>query len=306
MNAAPGPPPHLVPVAEARAAHDRETAALSGPGEPVAEVREVVAPGPRGPIPIRIVRPEGAGPLPLVAYAHGGGWMLGTLNAFEPLCRALANASGAVIAIIDYRLAPEHPFPAAADDVDAALRWLAANAAELGADARRLAIAGDSAGGNLATVTARRLRDEGGPELRLQALIYPVCDYSFDTPSYRENSVGVGLSTASMERFWESYLQGADGTQPDASPLRAELAGLPPALVLTVPADVLRDEGEAYARALAQAGVPVTVLRYDGAVHGFFRWLAVTELSRRAVADVGAALREALAEELLSPASPGA
>ncbi len=274
MNAAPGPPPHLVPVAEARAAHDRETAALSGPGEPVAEVREVVAPGPGGPIPIRIVRPEGAGPLPLVAYAHGGGWMLGTLNAFEPLCRALANASGAVIAIIDYRLAPEHPFPAAADDVDAAVRWLAAHAAELGADARRLAIAGDSAGGNLATVTARRLRDEGGPELRFQALIYPVCDYSFDTPSYRENSVGVGLSTASMERFWESYLQGADGTQPDASPLRADLAGLPPALVLTVPADVLRDEGEAYARALAQAGVPVTVLRYDGAVHGFFRWLA--------------------------------
>ena len=306
MNAAPGPPPHLVPVAEARAAHDRETTALSGPAEPVAEVREVVAPGPGGPIPIRIVRPEGAGPLPLVAYAHGGGWMLGTLNAFEPLCRALANASGAVIAIIDYRLAPEHPFPAAADDVVRPCAGWPTHAAELGADARRLAIAGDSAGGNLATVTARRLRDEGGPDLRFQALIYPVCDYSFDTPSYRENSVGVGLSTASMERFWESYLQGADGTQPDASPLRADLAGLPPALVLTVPADVLRDEGEAYARALAQAGVPVTVLRYDGAVHGFFRWLARTELSRRAVAEVGAALREALAEELLSPASPGA
>ena len=150
MEAAPGPPAHLVPVAQARAAHEAESVALGGPGEPVAEVRDVTAPGPGGPIPIRVFRPAGDGPLALVAYLHGGGWMLGSLTAFEPLCRALANASGAVIACVDYRLAPEHPFPAAADDARAAVRWLAAGAAELGADPHRLGIAGDSAGANLA------------------------------------------------------------------------------------------------------------------------------------------------------------
>jgi acetyl esterase len=295
MEARPGPPAHLVPVAQARAAHDAESAALGGLGEPVAEVREVVAPGPGGPIPMRVFRPPGEGSPALVAYFHGGGWMLGSLDAFEPLCRALAHASGAVIACVDYRLAPEHPFPAAADDARAAVRWLCANAADLGADPRRLGIAGDSAGGNLATVTARRLRDEGDASLRFQALVYPVCDSALSTPSYRENAVGLGLTAASMKRFWELYLDGADGTQPDASPLRAELAGLPPAFVLTVGADVLRDEGEAYARALARAGVPVTVSRYDGAVHGFFRWLARSGLARQAVAEVGAALRGGLA-----------
>jgi acetyl esterase len=307
MEAAPGPPAHLVPVAQARAAHEAESVALGGPCEPVAEVRDVTAPGPGGPIPIRVFRPAGDGPLALVAYLHGGGWTLGSLTAFEPLCRALANASGAVIACVDYRLAPEHPFPAAADDARAAVRWLAAGAAELGADPQRLGIAGDSAGANLATVTARRLRDDarsgdevsgrgrGGPPLRFQALVYPVCDGALNTPSYSENAVGFGLTAESMKRFWDLYLQGADGTQPDASPLRAELAGLPPAFVLTVAADVLRDEGEAYARALARAGVPVTLSRYDDAVHGFFRWLARAEPSRRAVAEVGAALRAGLA-----------
>jgi acetyl esterase len=298
IEAAPGPPAHLVPVEQARAAHDRETAVMSGPGEQVAEVRELELPGPGGAIRIRLFRPLGTDDddaLPLVAYLHGGGWVLGTLDAFDPLCRALANASGALIASIDYRLAPEHPFPAAPDDARAALRWLAAHAGELGGDPARLAIAGDSAGGNLASVTARRLRDEGGPALRMQALIYPVCDSALNTPSYRENTVGFGLSAQSMKRYWDLYLDGADGRHPDASPLRAgDLAGLPPAYVLTVRHDVLRDEGEAYARALQDAGVPVTLRRYDGAVHGFFRWLAKAELARRAVADVGAALRSGL------------
>ena len=302
MEAAPGSPAHLVPVAQARAAHDRETAVMSGPGEEVAEVRELELPGPGGAIRVRLFRPlaaneaRGDGALPLVAYLHGGGWVMGTLDAFDPLCRALANASGALIASIDYRLAPEHPFPAAPDDARAAVRWLAANAADLGADPARLAIAGDSAGGNLATVTARRLRDDGGPALRIQALIYPVCDSALNTPSYRENTIGFGLSAESMKRYWELYLDGADGRQPDASPLQAgDLAGLPPAFVLTVRCDVLRDEGEAYARALQDAGVAVTLRRYDGAVHGFFRWLAKAELARRAVAEVGAALRAGLA-----------
>jgi acetyl esterase/lipase len=300
IEAAPGPPAHLVPVAQARAAHSRETALMSGPGEPVAQVRDVELPGPGGAIRVRLFLPlaerRGDGPPPLVAYAHGGGWVVGSVDAFDPLCRALANASGALIASIEYRLAPEHPFPAAPEDVRAAVRWLATRADELGTDPARLAVAGDSAGANLATVTARRLRDDGGPQLRMQALIYPVCDSALNTPSYRENGSGFGLSAESMKRYWELYLDGADGRHPDASPLQAgDLAGLPPAYVLTVCSDVLRDEGEAYARALEAAGVPVTLRRYDGAVHGFFRWLAKAELSRRAVADVGAALRAGLA-----------
>ena len=298
MEAAPGPPAHLVPIAQARAAHELETAEMSGPGERVAEVRELEAPGPGGPIRVRLFRPlePRDGPLPLVAYLHGGGWAVGSLDSFDPLCRALANASGALVASIDYRLAPEHPFPAAPEDARAAVRWLAAQAGEIGADPARLAIAGDSAGGNLAAVTARRLRDEGGPPLRFQALIYPVCDSALNTPSYREEGSGFGLTAEGMKRYWEVYLDGADGRHPDASPLRAgDLAGLPPAFVLTVRHDVLCDEGETYARALEAAGVPVTLSRYDGAVHGFFRWLARAELARRAVAEAGGALRAGLA-----------
>jgi acetyl esterase len=302
MEAADEPPAHLVPIAQARAAHERETAVMSGPGEEVADVRDIEAPGPGGPITVRLFRPleERAagrgGRLPLVAYLHGGGWAVGTLDAFDPVCRALANASGALIASIGYRLAPEHPFPAAPDDARAAVRWLAAQAEELGGDPARLGIAGDSAGGNLAAVTARRLRDEGGPPLRFQALVYPVCDSALNTPSYRDNGAGFGLSAASMKRYWELYLDGADGRHPDASPLQAgDLGGLPPAYVLTVRHDVLCDEAEAYARALEAAGVPVTLSRYDGAVHGFFRWLAKAEIARRAVAEAGAALRAGLA-----------
>jgi acetyl esterase len=296
MAAAPGPPAHLVPLDQARAAHERESVVLGGPGEEVESVRDFTVPGPGGPIPVRVFRPGGDGPLPVVAYAHGGGWAVGGLDAFGPVCRALANAAGAIVASIDYRLAPEHPFPAGLDDVRAAVRWLAANARELDGDPDRMAVAGDSAGANLATVTARRLRDEGGPALRFQALVYPVCDSALNTPSYRESADGFGLSALGMKRYWEWYLDGADGRHPDASPLQADdLSGLPPAFILTVRDDVLRDEGEAYARALEAAGVPVTLRRYDGAVHGFLRWLAKAKISRRAVADVGAALREALA-----------
>jgi len=296
MNANPDPPGSFPPVELARATHDLETAELSGPGPRVAEVRDLEVPGPGGPIPVRVFRPEGTGPLALAAYLHGGGWVMGSLDGFDPLCRALANESGAVVASIDYRLAPEHPFPAAPDDARAALRWLHEHAAELGADPGRMGVAGDSAGANLATVAARRLRDEGDSPLRFQALVYPVTDSALNTPSYRESSEGFGLSAASMKRFWELYLNGADGRRPDASPLQAEdLSGLPPAFVLTVRDDVLRDEGEAYAAALEAAGVPVTLRRYDGAIHGFFRWIARTEISRRAVAEVGAALRTALA-----------
>ena len=299
MLAVDGPPAHEVPIEQARAGHEAESEHLSGPGEPVADVRDLTVPSPQGEIPVRVYRPANAGdasPPPVVAYAHGGGWMVGSIESFDTVVRALTNASGAIVASIGYRLAPEHPFPAGLDDVRAAVRWLVANARELDGDPDRVAVAGDSAGGNLATVTARRLRDEGGPALRFQALVYPVCDSALNTPSYRECGSGFGLSALSMKRYWEWYLDGADGRAPDASPLQADdLSGLPPAFILTVRDDVLRDEGEAYARALEAAGVPVTLRRYDGAVHGFFRWLAQAEISRRAVAEVAAALREGLA-----------
>jgi acetyl esterase len=297
INAQPQVPPEQVSVADARAAHAEESERLGGAGEAVAEVRDLAIPGPAGDIPARAYRPEPGGERPgVVAYFHGGGWCLGTLDSFDAACRALANAAAAVVASVDYRLAPESPFPAAVEDAEAAVRWLAAHAGELGADPGRLAVAGDSAGGNLATIVARRLRDAGGPPVRFQALIYPALDAGLDTPSYRENAEGYGLTAASMRRWWEVYLNGADGLQPDASPVRAgDLAGLPPTFVLTVDKDPLRDEGEAYARALEAAGVPVTLRRYDGAIHGFFRWQAASRLSRAAVAEVGAALRAALA-----------
>jgi acetyl esterase len=290
INAAPGPPAHEMPVADARAAHSDEAKRLCGLGEPVAEVRDLRA----GDLPVRMYRPEGDGSLPAVAYLHGGGWMMGTLDSYDSLLRALANASGAIVAAVDYRLSPEHRFPAALDDSLAAIRWLAAHAEELGGDGGRLAVAGDSAGGNLAAVAARRLRGE--LSLRAQILVYPVTDAHFETASYRAFGEGHGLSSASMRRFWRLYLDGADPRHPDASPLRAEdLAGLPPAYVITAEEDVLRDEGEAYAHALSAAGVPTELVRWPGTIHGFFRWLAVAPAAREAVETVGARLRGALA-----------
>jgi acetyl esterase len=288
MNAALGPPAHEIAVEDARTAHSEETVRLCGEGEPVAEVRELRV----GDVPVRTFRPEGEGPFPVVAYLHGGGWMMGTLDSYDAPLRALANASGAIVSGVDYRLSPEHRYPAALEDSLAAIRWLAANAGELGGDGGRLAVAGDSAGGNLAAVAARRLRWA----VRFQALIYPVIEPAFDTPSYRAFAEGHGLSRASMQRFWRLYLDGADPADPDASPLRAnDLAGVAPAFVLTAEEDVLRDEGEAYAAALRDAGVPVELVRWPGTIHGFFRWLAATPAAREAIVAVGARLRSALA-----------
>ncbi len=283
-----------IPVDQARAGHENETRVLSGPGEEVAEVRDVEVDSPRGPIPVRVYRPGEEGPLPLVVYVHGGGWMLGSIDSFDTVVRALANASGAIVASVGYRLAPEHPFPAGLEDCLCAVRWLHANAGDLGADPARMAIAGDSAGGNLGTVVARRLRDE--VPLRMQVLIYPATDAGCNTSSYGEFGTGHGITAATMQRSWNLYLDGADGLDPDASPLRSgDLEGSPPALVVTAEFDPLRDEGEAYAAALRDAGVPVESRRVEGTVHGFWRWLAAADVSRRTVAEVGAALREALA-----------
>ena len=286
MSAPPAPPSEEVPVAAMRAAHVAEAERLSGPGEPVADVRDVLLPGPGGDVPVRLFAPEDAHGL--VVYIHGGGWVMGSLETFNAPLRALANASGAMIAAVDYRLSPEHVFPAALDDCLAAIRRLAADH-----EGTPLAVAGDSAGGNLATVCARRLRGE--LDLRLQALIYPVTDSRLNLPSHREFGGEYGLTAATLRRMWGFYLGDADGSQPDASPLRADdLAGVAPAFVLTAEADVLRDEGEAYAEALRAAGVPVELVRWPGVIHGFFRWLAAAEPAREAIDAVAGRLRSAL------------
>jgi acetyl esterase len=293
MLAAPGPPVHEIPIEQARAIDKLESEELCGSGPEVAEVRDLVVPSAGGEIPVRVYRPEGDGPRPIVVWLHGGGWALGSIDTFDAPMRALTNAAQAIVVSVGYRLAPEHPFPAAVQDALAAVRWAAARGSELGGDPGRLAVGGDSAGGNLAAVVARRLR--GKLDLRLQVLIYPVTDGGVNMPSFREFGERYGLTAAAMRRFWEIYLDGMDSSDPDASPLRApDLAGVPPAYVLTAERDVLRDEGEAYAAALEAAGVPVTLKRWPGTIHGFFRWLAVTDAAGEAIAEVGARLRSAL------------
>jgi len=279
------------PVATARADMERDTPGLCGAGEELASVRDVTVPGPAGPVPVRLYRPDVAGPLAVVVHFHGGGWVLGSLDTHDALCRALANAAGALVAAVDYRLAPEHPFPAALEDSLAATRWLLEHAVEHGGDATRLAVVGDSAGGNLAAVVARRMRDH----VAYQVLVYPVADGRLATRSYADFAQGWGLTAAGMSHFWRLYLDGGSAQDPDVSPVHAtDLAGAPPALVLTADHDVLRDEGIAYAEALRAAGVPVEHREYAGTVHGFWRWIARTGLAREAVQDAAAALRRAL------------
>jgi acetyl esterase len=291
MNAAPGPPAHEVPVAEARAAHAAETERLCGPAEPVAGGRDATVRGAGGDVHIRILVPDA--PVGVVAYIHGGGWMMGTVASYEAPLSRLANAAGAIVAAVEYRLSPEHAFPAALDDCLAAIRWIAAEF-----EGEPLALAGDSAGGNLAAVCALRLRGE--LDVRLQALVYPVTDAALNRPSHRQFGSDHGFSTAQLRRCWRFYLGGADGGQPDASPLRADLAGAAPAYVLTAEQDILRDEGEAYAAALEAAGVRVELVRWPGTIHGFFRWLAVSAAARDAVDAVGGALRRALSATVAS------
>jgi len=274
MAQAGAPPLHEQTPAMAREAMAAAGAAMGGDPPRVARVDDLQASGPAGPIPLRAYYPDGAGPFGALVYFHGGGWVIGSIETHDSLCRALANTTGWAVFSVEYRLAPEHKYPAAADDAYAATAWVAAQARTLGVDAARVAVAGDSAGGNLAAVVAQMARDRGGPRLRAQALIYPVTDYDFTTPSYGANADGYLLTQDAMRWFWDHYLADArQGSEPYASPLRArDLHGLPPALVLTAEFDPLRDEGEAYAAALRRAGVPVDQHRYDGLIHGFFQF----------------------------------
>ena len=253
-------------------------------------------PGPGGTIPIRVYRPSGDDNLPAVVFFHGGGWIMGSVETHDAYCRALTNAAGMVVVSVDYRLAPEHKFPAGAEDAFAATGWVVENGFELGIDPQRIALAGDSAGGNLAAAVTLMGRDRGTPQPTFQALIYPVTNHDFDTASYHENADGYHLTRSGMMWGWRHYLEKVeDGHSPYASPLRADdLQGLPPALVITAQFDPLRDEGEAYAEKLRAGGVPVTLRRYDGMIHGFARRLGLLTRADEALHEVATSLRAGL------------
>jgi acetyl esterase len=279
------PPLHTLSVAEARA----QFAARAIPGLRTPEIARVVnrdMQGPGGSLGLRIYTPLGNGPFPLMLFFHGSGFVVCSLDTHDGMCRNLCAGTGCVVVSVDYRLAPEAKFPAATDDCLAATRWAVANAAALDTDPGRVVVAGDSAGGNLAAVTALRIRDEGGPPLLGQLLIYPVTDY-YDpgTPSMTENADGYGLTRAGMIWFWDHYLADArDGANPYASPLRTQdLGGLPPALVVTAEYDPLRDEGAYYAERLRQANVPTLLKQWDGMNHGFFFWPGVVDRATAAM-----------------------
>jgi acetyl esterase len=281
---------------EARESMRSRTAAL-GPFEDVAAVADHRVPVPGGEITVRVYSPGGRAPHPALVYYHGGGWVIGDLYTHDGLCRSLTNAARCAVVSVDYRLAPESKYPVAAEDSYAALRWVVANAARLGIDPRRVAVGGDSAGGNLATVVALMAREREGPALVHQILIYPVTDHDFNTASYLENATGYLLTREGMRWFWTHYLaREAQGREPHASPLRApSLVGLPPALVITAEHDPLRDEGEAYAARLRDAGVPVTLTRYAGMIHGFIRMTRILDKARTALDEIADSLQKAFA-----------
>jgi acetyl esterase len=290
-------PPRLytMTIDEARAADVASAVASAGPREQVAGVTDRQIPGPAGNLPIRIYRPAGPSPWPALVYFYGGGWSLGTLDTCDGVCRALTNAARCVSVAVSYRLAPEHKFPAAVQDCYAGASWVAAHAAELGVDAGRIAVGGDSSGGNLAAAVTLLARDRGGPGFVHQLLVYPNTDYQAGTDSMRDMADSPFFNPTAVDWYWGLYLSSpADGANPLASPLRAaDLRGLPPATVITAEYDPLRDEGERYAARLAEAGVPVELTRYDGVPHAFFTMIGVLDAARAAVAAAASRLRAA-------------
>lgn len=264
-----------------------------GPPEPVKDSQDRTIPGPAGELPIRIYTPLGDAPRGALVFFHGGGWVIGSVATHDGLCRALANAGQCLVVSVEYRLSPEHPYPAAAEDAYAATRWVSEHAAELKVEPSRIGVAGDSAGGNLAAVVALMARDRGGPSLACQVLIYPITDSDLDTPSYRDYADGYFLTRGVMAWFWNHYLGSQDRAQePYIAPLRAaSLAGLPPAFVITAECDPLCDEGDAYAARLEKEGVAVAWKRYPGMIHGFLRRYAALDQGRQALDHVAETLR---------------
>ena len=286
-------------VADARA-QMRRVALARGPGAEVERVEDRTVPGPGGELPVRTYYPDGEAPFPVIVYFHGSGFVVADLDTHDAICRELTNASGCATVSVDYRLAPEYPFPAAPDDAFAATTWVANNGASIDVDPARIIVAGDSAGGNLAAVVALMARDQGGPAIQGQILIYPVTDFNLDTESYRANAAGYGLGRETMRWFWGHYLASeSDGADVYASPLRApDLSGLPTTHVLTAEYDPLRDEGEAYAQRLRDAGVATTAIRYDGVIHGFAGMIGQVPEARQAIEGCGAAIRSILADAI--------
>ena len=281
------------PVEDVRRAAEDDAPVVFGPFDTVPYDDRVIA-GPAAPIPVRVYSP-GGGDAPVLVYFHGGGWVLGSVATAHGVCSTLARGSGCVVVSVDYRLAPEHPFPAALDDAWAAVEWAAANAAEVGGRPGALAVGGDSSGGNLAAVVALRARDAGLP-LAGQLLVYPVLDADFEASSYRAYAEGFGLTRAGMEWFFDQYVPDGDRFRPEISPLRcSDLAGVATALVITAEYDVLRDEGEAYAQRLSAAGVPVQLSRYGGMIHGFFRLPGVIDRGHDALDEAATAISAAFA-----------
>lgn len=293
------PAPDTTPVAEARANYARSRAGFLAKPEAVASAEDRSIPGPGGAIPIRIYRPAGCQPgerLPAFVFFHGGGWVFGDLDSHDALCRSLCNAARCAVVAVDYRLAPEHKFPAAVDDTLAAIRHIAGRGDNLGIDGSRIAAGGDSAGGNLVAAAALAFRDQGGPGMALQVLLYAVTDLTLESPGYQTLGQGYMLTLDRMRFFAGRYLNGpGDALDWRASPLKArDLAGLPPALVLTASHDPLVEEAKAYADRLAAAGVDVTYRMYPGMIHGFMTMAGAIDMGRKAIDETAASIRTAL------------
>lgn len=296
----PDLPSAEVTPAKARAAFDQTLRTLQvlaiGRAPPLHAVEPLQLPVGGHVLPARLYRPTAQAGLPITLYFHGGGWVLGTLDAYDTYCRALSVASGSLVLSVDYRLAPEARFPAAIDDCFGATAWAAQHAADFGGDGRRLAVAGDSAGGNLAAAVALRARDSGGPALKGQLLVYPVTDADFTRPSYAQNGSGFSLTTQRMRWFWEQYAPpGVDRAQATLAPLRAQRhAGLPPALVFTAGFDPLRDEGLAYVEALRSGGTAVEHRHFEHVIHGYALMLRLLPAARESMQVAGQWLRRQL------------
>jgi acetyl esterase len=288
-----GPPPYALSIEGTRTAL-ADLLTTDDP-LPVAEVRDLPLSGPDGSLPVRMYA-DADGPLPVAVYYHGGGWVRGNLDTHDGICRHLAREAGCLVVSVDYRRPPEHPFPAAVEDAYAAVEWVDEHAGTVGGDPDRIAVAGDSAGGNLAAAVAGMSRDRDGPDLAHQLLLYPVLEHAFDTPSYEAFAEGYLPTRATMRWYWEQYLADPiDGHNPYASPLRARsFEGLAPATVLTAGFDPLRDEDRAYADRLREAGVPVDHLGYEEMIHGFLSFPAAIDRANEARDAVADALCEGL------------
>jgi acetyl esterase len=300
------PPLEKLTVEEARRQME-ETAASLETGEAVWQITETQLAGPAGPLRVRVYDPGVHQPSPAMIFFHGGGWVIGSIESHDCLCRCLANATGIKILSVAYRLAPEHRYPAAAEDAYAAVVGTVERAVSLGVEADRLVVCGDSAGGNLAAVTALMVRDRGGPALRAQILLYPVLDHNFDTDSYLRFLDGYFLTRDAMMWFWDHYVPEIERRcEPYASPLRAaDLTGLPPTLIVAAECDPLRDEAAAYARRLQAAGNRVKYVCYPGMIHGFLRRTKFWDVARKGLHDVARAVRQFVGLEPPGPETVG-